>query len=93
MVICSNGATVYSSYNDLNDKKAEIKNNQKTIDGLIKIIKDFRNETKENFDSLNKILISYGWLDPGKAKLKDIEESMKANQYRNIYSQIIQIRI
>ena len=84
LLIISTSITIYFSFTDSNEKRNEIKKNEETINGLIELLKDFRRETNEYFVSLSSKLSSFGWLKPEEARTEDIEESMKANEYRSI---------
>lgn len=92
LLIISTSITVYFSYIDSNEKKNEIQKNEETISGLIDLLKDFRKETTEYFESLSSRLSSFGWLNPETAKIDDIEESIKANEYRNILSELDSVK-
>ena len=88
LLLVSTSITVYFSYIGSSEKQVEIQKNEQTIAGLIDLLKEFRKETNASFQSLSSQLTSFGWQDPESANIEDIEESMKANEYRNILSKL-----
>ena len=53
---------------------------------------NFKEETNESLSTLSLKLSSYGWLNPEKANITEIDESIKANEYLKIYTTLNSIK-
>lgn len=88
LLVISTSITVYFSFTESHEKEIEIRKNEETIIELIEILKKFKRETNESFESLSSTLLAFGWLKPETAKIKDIEKSIEANEYRSVLAQL-----
>ena len=81
LLIISTLTTIFSSFIDSKEKASQ-------INSLRSILINFQQQTNQNFKSITEQLNSFGWVKGDTVKLQDIEQSIKANQYRTILSDL-----